>query len=200
MVFVTLSVSLTQSSSMPPTYLKVTMFFFLTVYRKNWEYSQSLLSEETLPNNSCESPLLPPSLSLLLSPLSLPHFCIFLFWCLVALRSAFDTKRGAVLGLHGSDARYLASWWKAIRCIRGHPSFHADKIRHNEKTQQQHRKQPYFVIKQLHKRTVQLNRRIMCVHILQFFLNLSEKCHIYSCMSHKQPSFAGSFFCISWKL
>lgn len=60
----------------PSSYLKVTMFF-LTVYLKYWEYSQSLLSEETLSNNSCESPLLPPS------PFSssLFLFLIFVFSC-----------------------------------------------------------------------------------------------------------------------
>lgn len=48
---------------------------------------------------------LPPSLFLLLS-LSLPHFCIFLFWCLVALCLVFDTKQGAV---PGAQTQYLVN-------------------------------------------------------------------------------------------
>lgn len=56
-------------------YLKVTVFF-LTVYLENWEYSQWLLSEETLPNNSCKRPDLPPAFS------SSPFlFLIFAFSC-----------------------------------------------------------------------------------------------------------------------
>lgn len=81
--------------------------FFLTVYLKNWEYSQNLLSEETLPNNSCESPLLPPSFSS--SPFSLPHFCIFLFWCLVAL---WYKARGCP---RAAEHKRHSIWWTVLR-------------------------------------------------------------------------------------
>lgn len=68
------------------------MFFFLTVYLENWEYSQRLLSEEALPNNSCESPRLPPSFPLsppLVFSSSFLHFPVS------------NTKREAVLWAAG---------------------------------------------------------------------------------------------------
>lgn len=62
---------------------------------KNWEYSQHLLSEETLPNNSCESPLFssaPPCLS----PPLVFSSSFFTFSCF-GVCSLCDTMQGAVL-------------------------------------------------------------------------------------------------------
>lgn len=111
--------------------------FFLTVYLKNWEYSQSLLSEETLLDNSCESPLLPPllppSLFLLLS-FFLPHFYIFLFWCLVALFSVFDTKqRGLSSGatVQTNSIWWAVLWWKVILWVLVIPPICASGLLHS---------------------------------------------------------------------
>lgn len=87
--------------------------FFLTVYLKNWEYSQSLLSEETLPNNSCESPLLPPSFS------SSPFlFLIFAFSCF-GVWWLFDTKQGAVLRLQSTGNTVSGELCSDVRRYRG---------------------------------------------------------------------------------
>lgn len=90
------------------------MLFFLTVYLKNWEYSQSLLSEETLPNSSCESPLPPSFSSSLLFSSSFLHFPVLVFGS--SLRGLWYKARGCppAVAPQTNSIWGTVPWWKVI--------------------------------------------------------------------------------------
>lgn len=71
----------------------------MSLYLKNWEYSQKQLSEETLRNNSCENPLLPFSSTLFL------FLFFFFFLPVLVLGSSLDSVSNNVIGCHQARER-----------------------------------------------------------------------------------------------
>lgn len=97
----------------PQTQLKVTMFFWQFIWRTGSTASTSYQRKHCLTTAVKALSSLPLSLSF-----SLPHFCIFLFWCLVALSSVWSLIQNKRLssGRRAPDThtQYLVNWWKAI--------------------------------------------------------------------------------------